>query len=85
MLSTTTNKLTHKQHQLTQTKDTTLDCERLTGRHTGDGPRVPFRNVRVSRVHVIKKKFHVRYFRCVPILNVTIRTNNMIVRRAATC
>jgi hypothetical protein len=33
---------THRQHQLTQTKDTTLDCERLTVRHTGDGPRVPF-------------------------------------------
>ena len=36
------NKQANKQHHLTQTKDTTLDCERLTGRHTGDGPRVPF-------------------------------------------
>ena len=36
------HKPTSKQHQLTQTKETTLDCERLTGRHTGDGPRVPF-------------------------------------------
>ena len=33
---------TNKQHQLTQAKDTTLDCERLTPQHTGDGPRVPF-------------------------------------------
>ena len=36
------NKQANKQHQLTQTKDTTLDCERLTVRHSGDGPRVPF-------------------------------------------
>jgi hypothetical protein len=35
-------KPTNKQHQLTQTKDTTLDCERLTLIHIGDGPRVPF-------------------------------------------
>ena len=33
---------TNKQHHLTQTKDTTLDCERLTSLHIGDGPRVPF-------------------------------------------
>ena len=42
MLSTTTNKQANKQHQLTQTKETTLDWERLTVRHSGDGPRVPF-------------------------------------------
>ena len=42
MSTTTTNKQANKQHQLTQTKETTLDWERLTGGHSDDGPRVPF-------------------------------------------
>ena len=36
------HKPTNKQHHLTQTKDTTLDCERLTSIHIGDCPSVPF-------------------------------------------
>ena len=55
----------------------TIHCDRLTVSHSGDGPRVPFWNVRVSRLHVIKKISHVRYLRCVPILNVTIRTTTL--------
>ena len=76
MVSTTTT-TTQQTTQLPQTKEASLD-ERLTAIHIDHGPRVPFRNVRISCVHVVKKIIKVCHMRHVPVFNGTVRSQDRV-------
>ena len=64
--------------QLPQVKEASVD-ERLTVFHCDHGPRVPFRNVRVSCVLVVKKICQICNMRNIPVFNGTVRSQDRVL------